>query len=176
MSRFMIPVASNDPFIRYEWNNEENYVPADVEGTLPDDAIITGRYGGLWFSRLSAPGYMDATDWTGPQSTEGAALYDLWVVFGNSEETFTEFIEGKKHIVAGSLTLRGVRDELYGWNVEDMKDIHLATMGDVEEGYDPNDDDLEVLQEAYDFVACGAIESARLKKRFETAEKEWGGS
>lgn len=27
-----------------------------------------------WFARLSAPGYMDATDWQGPYKTEKAAL------------------------------------------------------------------------------------------------------
>ncbi len=175
MSRFMVPATTNEPFIRYEWNNEEDYVPADVEGTLPSDAKILARYEDKWFARLSAPGYMDATDWTGPQPTEGAALYDLWMVHGNSDETFTEFIDGKKHIVAGSLTLRGIRDELYGWNVEKIgEDIHLATLGDIRPGYDPNDNAV-TLQEAYDFVACGAIETARLKKRFEEAEKEWGG-
>ena len=175
MSRHMTPATTNELFIRYEVNHEEFYVPADIEDTLPDDAEITGTYDGPWFARLSAPGYLDCTDWQGPQPTEDAALYDLWMTYGDSEETFTEFIEGKKHVVAGSLSLYGAREELYGWNVEKIgDDIHLATMGDVEEGYDPNDD-LEALQEAYNFVACGAIEVNRLKQRFNAAEKAYRG-
>jgi len=96
MSRFMIPATSNEPFIEYEVGHETFVVPANVAGTLPEEAKVTDHFEiGLWFARLSAPGYLDATDWTGPQPTEGAALYDLWTIYGESEETFTEFVEEK---------------------------------------------------------------------------------
>lgn len=30
-----------------------------------------------WYSRFSAPGYLDCTDWSGPWPTEGEALAEL---------------------------------------------------------------------------------------------------
>lgn len=35
-----------------------------------------------WFSRLSAPGYMDCTDWSGPFPSEAAALAHLEEMYG----------------------------------------------------------------------------------------------
>lgn len=35
-----------------------------------------------WFARLSAPGYLDATDWTGPYETEEEAIADLQDMYG----------------------------------------------------------------------------------------------
>lgn len=176
MTRFMVPTVNNEPFIHYEWENEEHIVPAEVEGTLPEDAQMLARYEDKWFARLSAPGYLDCTDWIGPYDSQEAALYALWFVYGESGETYTEFIEGKKHVVAGSLSLYGVRNELHGWNVEEIgKDIHLATMGDVDEGYDPNDD-ADTLAKDYGFTLCGAVESARLKQQFKAAEKAYRGA
>lgn len=35
-----------------------------------------------WYSRLSAPGYMDCTEWQGPYDTEEEALEGLYEVFG----------------------------------------------------------------------------------------------
>jgi hypothetical protein len=46
-------------------------VLAYCEGSRIDGAI-TRREG--WYARLSAPGYLDCTDWTGPYETEDAAL------------------------------------------------------------------------------------------------------
>ena len=42
--------------------------PAKLDGGDPDEPEAG------FYARLSAPGYMDATDWTGPFATEEAAL------------------------------------------------------------------------------------------------------
>lgn len=36
-----------------------------------------------WYGRLSAPGYLDCTDWSGPHETEDAALLDLFAMYGD---------------------------------------------------------------------------------------------
>ena len=35
-----------------------------------------------WYSRLSAPGYLDCTDWQGPYSCEDEALEALYETYG----------------------------------------------------------------------------------------------
>ena len=83
MSDFMQPQVLFDDFVEYEVNGETFLVPSEIEGTLPDDAEITDRHDDKWFGRLSAPGYLDCTDWSGPFDTEKEAmdylieLYDL---------------------------------------------------------------------------------------------------
>ena len=46
--------------------------PIPVDAGAPDDAYDVDTATG-WFCRLSAPGYMDATDWSGPYATEEEA-------------------------------------------------------------------------------------------------------
>lgn len=38
-----------------------------------------------WFSRLSAPGYMDCTDWSGPYPTRDAAKAALIEMYGDDD-------------------------------------------------------------------------------------------
>lgn len=38
-----------------------------------------------WFARLSAPGYLDATEWSGPFRSERAALRFLREMYGEDE-------------------------------------------------------------------------------------------
>ena len=54
-----------DPFCESDVLRGAAGEPADVE-------FETG-----WYARLSAPGYMDRTDWIGPYETEGEALKAL---------------------------------------------------------------------------------------------------
>lgn len=46
-----------------------------------DVETVTG-----WFARLSAPGYMDCTEWQGPYETEAEALADLADTYGDDDE------------------------------------------------------------------------------------------
>jgi hypothetical protein len=64
------------------------YIVEDV-GAVPDDAFLLSDHlskdgdavsierASGWWSRLSAPGYLDCTDWQGPYKTEDEALADL---------------------------------------------------------------------------------------------------
>ena len=181
MGDFMKPHTLCEDFIEYEWSGETYFVPADIEGILPSDIKIVERYRDKWFARLSAPGYLDATDWGVPHDTEEAALWDLYEVYGGSEEPFFQFLGEGKLILAGTLHLKGVRNELYGQvageEVWDKPwDVWLATLGDIdfdeETGrfveFDPNDD--PDIPEAYEFELVSAEKAQRLTERFLQAQ------
>jgi hypothetical protein len=71
---FMVPFYTNEPFVRMTsgMGFDEFCCPADVSG-MQKDCTIVERFEGKWFCRLSAPGYMDCTDWDGPYETEQEA-------------------------------------------------------------------------------------------------------
>jgi len=77
----MIPSYTNEAFhVGDNRHGERIAIPADVHGTLrafmDEHAIAPGdaeTVEGKWWCRLSAPGYMDATDWDGPFDTVEAA-------------------------------------------------------------------------------------------------------
>lgn len=83
---FMVPEYSDEPFERFEHtsNGETEVAPIDC-GAFDNDEewqhldTIAGKF---WF-RLTAPGYMDCTDWNGPYDTLEEArqrcteLYDV---------------------------------------------------------------------------------------------------
>jgi hypothetical protein len=89
---FMRPIAEHMTVYEVETNSHTETVPVDVmvasdfgaSGRPKKDAIlkycegsrVTGSIKKVrgWFSRLSAPGYMDSTDWQGPYKTEKEAL------------------------------------------------------------------------------------------------------
>jgi hypothetical protein len=65
---FMIPVYVYDRFeIRHYDNDENETVPCDTPRDRVSVAIETTPCS--WFARLSAPGYLDCTDWLGPFDT-----------------------------------------------------------------------------------------------------------
>lgn len=39
-----------------------------------------------WCGRYSAPGYLDATEWSGPYDTEEEATFEVRALFGDDEE------------------------------------------------------------------------------------------
>ena len=170
MSKFMTPKTSNDEFIRYEIDQEEFLVPAEVENDLPVDAKVLDRYFNQWFARMSADGFLDATGWYGPNKTEDQALYDLYVFHGESGETFFDFIEEGKLIIEGSLSIFGVHGELYGKAAEDGGDCWLATVGltlDAVE-YDPNNE--PELDEAYGFELLSPAKVKVYQARYSAAQ------
>ena len=95
MSAFMVPQYDQGIF----WEIESKYgegtlVPGDLVGSDPSledfkdyiegDPASFERVEG-WFARLSAPGYMDATEWSGPFDTEKDSREDIekcWEVDG----------------------------------------------------------------------------------------------
>lgn len=97
---FMIPAYTNEPFWLVETNEGTEAIPSSVvgpDGTL--EPFLSGTVEGepelvegSWWCRLSAPGYMDATDWSGPFESEAEArthieeTYDVDSVTGDTLE------------------------------------------------------------------------------------------
>jgi hypothetical protein len=91
---FMVPEYDHGTFYEVEDRRGEGYlVPGDLVGKKPSvrdfaDYIESGEPRAFekvrgWFVRLSAPGYLDATDWSGPFKTEAEArkhVEDFWEV------------------------------------------------------------------------------------------------
>lgn len=77
------------------------YTPAEVQSTLErskhafmapeiiylsdaNQGAIGDEFGNTgWYWRLSASGYMDATDWEGPFDTEAHALASMLLLYGD---------------------------------------------------------------------------------------------
>ena len=90
---FMEPQAEHMHAWHVDTMTGGEIVPADLVGMLPtadglqdylDAPALTDDDGNLemtletgWYARLSAPGYLDCTDWHGPEPTEEAALAAL---------------------------------------------------------------------------------------------------
>lgn len=71
---FMEPCYTNEPFVRIENKyGESRLSPAEYDIDINDDETIVDRYENKWFCHLSAGGYMDQTDWSGPFDTENEA-------------------------------------------------------------------------------------------------------
>lgn len=66
-NEFMVPVAE--------------FMSAE-EAAECQEAMVYGEEGEAaqagWYSRLSAPGYLDCTEWNGPHANEHDALVALW--------------------------------------------------------------------------------------------------
>src|SRR5262249_22744243 len=70
---FMEPVYSNAQFVTVTHANGESYsIPAEYREPL-DDGDTVEITDGKWWCRLSADGYTDQTDWSGPFDTEQEA-------------------------------------------------------------------------------------------------------
>jgi hypothetical protein len=79
---FMVPAYESGAFWRIEdRHGEARYVPCDDMGMgmAREDAGHGGAVERVegWFYRLSAPGYADCTEWTGPFATEAEARASL---------------------------------------------------------------------------------------------------
>lgn len=78
---FMAPEIAEMEMFHVERNGETTLIPSDVFDfsdvcPLPGESVeIERNYG--WYARLSASGYMDCTEWSGPFETEAEALSEL---------------------------------------------------------------------------------------------------
>lgn len=89
---FMVPAIEHGEFIRMEdATGETRLFPADCLDVA--ELLHLARKGDVtlavergFFARLSAPGYMDATDWQGPYATEAAAMADLCETYDVDED------------------------------------------------------------------------------------------
>ena len=91
----MVPQYTNDDFFTGETVCGEGVVaPCDAFGTAAAfatemEAMPTSveRVRGKWWARLSAPGYLDATDWNGPFDTEAQARESIESMYEVDPET-----------------------------------------------------------------------------------------
>jgi hypothetical protein len=90
-----------------ETTNGSEIVPVDLVGLTPspDDLrdFIEGAPNGDdietvtgWFSRFSAPGYLDRTDWSGPFETREQALNELAVLHDACPHCFEQCWENEE--------------------------------------------------------------------------------
>ena len=90
---FMEPQYDNGPFEVFENDNCETFiVPAGTfSASYLDymDLSLVDHTLGKWYYRLSASGYMDCTEWTGPFATEEEARDDLSSVSTPKETKMT---------------------------------------------------------------------------------------
>jgi len=88
---FMKPQYDDGAFERYENDKCETFiVPAGTcsASDIDDmDISLTEHTIGKWYYRLSASGYMDRTEWTGPFDTEEEARADLSDVYNCDPDT-----------------------------------------------------------------------------------------
>lgn len=87
---FMQPEFSNEGFsLLSVGSGEEVWIPT-CHLSETDGTVLKVSENGTWFSRLSAPGYLDATEWNGPYSSEAAARTGLANVYGVCETCMEE--------------------------------------------------------------------------------------
>ena len=84
---FMEPNYSNETFVRIENKYGESIFVIQSYEDLGADETIVETYKGKWFYQLSAPGYMDQTDWSGPYDTEDEAREALSQEFDCDPDT-----------------------------------------------------------------------------------------
>lgn len=94
---FMSVETFHGKMMQFEGRNGIDIVPLDVAG-ITRDALVKESKGfpieesvisGI-FARMSAPGYMDCTDWSGPYDTEDAAREDMRAMYGDDDESDDE--------------------------------------------------------------------------------------
>ena len=83
---FMVPQYEQGTF----YMTDDGPIPVDAGA--PEDAHDVDTVSG-WFCRLSAPGYMDATDWSGPYDTEEEAREAIREGYGACDKCGEDLLE-----------------------------------------------------------------------------------
>jgi len=90
---FMRPEVTQEAFHVGDAGGETYVAPAYVWGSHERFAEETGcdpasveTVDGKWWARLSAPGYLDCTDWTGPHDSADEARAALDEMFGTDDD------------------------------------------------------------------------------------------
>lgn len=91
MGEFMVPQVVQDQWIEVDGSEGGSLIPADLTGGLTTPTALADFYSGEiysaelvtgWAARLSAPGYMDCTDWSGVYDTAEEAATALVEAYG----------------------------------------------------------------------------------------------
>nr|HEX4314022.1 hypothetical protein [Kofleriaceae bacterium] len=107
----MVPEYMKAPFHQglTKHGAETVSVPADVYGSIEKFAeecdldlssceLITGS----WWARLSMPGYMDATEWSGPFESEDEARCDMSRAFDIDDATGEDLDDKRERLTAAN--------------------------------------------------------------------------
>ena len=132
---FMTPHYTKDTFAAWTERGEGFLAPADHADTTEADGGHVELLEG-WFGRLSADGYLDACDWSGPFATELAAIKaiaDQYEVCGCCGE---EFVDGTPLEVYLCADCDGYNDAI---NDAIESYIETALWSSVDENGDPLD-------------------------------------
>lgn len=99
LGQHMVPELWKGTMYVCELHGEPGYYPADMfskaqaakdcDADVSDVVEETG-----WWGRYTAPGYMDATSWTGPYATKKEAEEELQRLYGNEEGDELEGLSG----------------------------------------------------------------------------------
>lgn len=87
---FMAPEIAEMEMFHIERNGETTLIPSDVFDfsdvcpLIGESVEITVNKG--FYARLSASGFMDCTEWSGPYSSEAEALADLCDTYDIGED------------------------------------------------------------------------------------------
>jgi|TARA_Y100000310_G_scaffold297836_1_gene331198 hypothetical protein len=91
---FMIPAYDSSDFVAVENSaGEWTFVPLGYEDLQPGETIAA-QFSGKVFVRLSAPGYLDCTEWSGPYDSEAEAgdfIEETYDVDRDTGEDLPEF-------------------------------------------------------------------------------------
>lgn len=69
---------------------EGEWVEAEYLGDFISDGFTVEEKATGWFARLSAPGYMDRTEWAGPFKSAEEAEAELDEMYGSDEDEDAE--------------------------------------------------------------------------------------
>ena len=93
---FMQPFYTNEPFVGMcdDARCEDFHIPAEYAADAArDGAEEFERITGKWWFRLSAPGYMDCTDWSGPYDSIEEAKAECTSMYDADPETGDDLVD-----------------------------------------------------------------------------------
>jgi hypothetical protein len=94
---FMTPQYTQEAFVQGENRTtfECRCLPAEYESILTDEGMeISERYdASKWWACLSAPGYMDRTDWDGPFDSEEEAREHIRETYDVDPDTGDDLLD-----------------------------------------------------------------------------------
>lgn len=112
MTKFMLPEYTDALFIRADLSNGDeeflhvdSFGPGDVSKELRKhyagndlEVVCIAPIEGKWWCRLSAPGYLDATDWSGPFDTLKEAKKEIEDNFEIDPDTGEDLYDEEEYL------------------------------------------------------------------------------
>ena len=99
MSEFMVPEVYAGVMIGVDCNAGFYWYPEEYEdlahdhmSNLRDKDNASFEHGEGYFSRFTAPSYLDCTEWQGPYESEEEALVALWQDYDSDTISFRQWL------------------------------------------------------------------------------------